>query len=82
MRQGQNFKKGRPKSLPRSFSTRPLSGYIHHVGSKSVVDPASGRRAGAIAPSDLTRVVHTHEVTQDTIDLPLMDYALERGVLP
>jgi hypothetical protein len=41
----------------------PLSGYIRHVGSKSVVVPASGRRGGAIAPSDLARVVHTNEVT-------------------
>jgi hypothetical protein len=65
----------------KSLHTAPLSGSIHRDGSKSVVDPASGKRAGATTLSDLARVVHTHEVTQDTIDLPLMACALERGVL-
>jgi hypothetical protein len=41
----------------------PLSSYIHCVRCKSVVVPTSGRRGGAIAPSDLIRVVHTDEVT-------------------
>jgi hypothetical protein len=41
----------------------PLSSYIRCVRCKSVVVPTSGRRGGAIAPSDLVRVVHTDEVT-------------------
>jgi hypothetical protein len=41
----------------------PLSGSIRRVRSKSVVVPASGRSGGAIAPSDLARVVHKDEVT-------------------
>jgi hypothetical protein len=40
----------------------PLSDYIRHVGRKNVVILASGMRGGDIAPSDLTRVVHTDEV--------------------
>jgi hypothetical protein len=41
----------------------PLSSSIRHIRSKSIVIPASGRRGGAIAPSDLASVVHTDEVT-------------------
>jgi hypothetical protein len=41
----------------------PLSGFIQRAGSKSIVIPSSGRRGGAIALSDLARVVHTDEVT-------------------
>jgi hypothetical protein len=51
------------KLIQKSLHTTPLSCSIRRVGSKSVVSPTSGRRAGAIAPSDLARVVHTHEVT-------------------
>jgi hypothetical protein len=40
-----------------------LSSYIHRVESQSIVVPASGRRGAANASSDLTRVVHTDEVT-------------------
>jgi hypothetical protein len=67
------------KKLSEVAPHYPLSVSIHRVRSKSVVGPASGRRAGAIALSDLARVVHTHAVTQDTIDLPLMAYNPERG---
>jgi hypothetical protein len=51
------------KLTQKSLHTAPLRGSIRHVMSKSVVDPASGRRGGAIAPSNLTRVVHIDEVT-------------------
>jgi hypothetical protein len=51
------------KKLTQKLLHTALSGSIHHVGSKNVVGPTSGRRAGAIAPSDLARVVPTDEVT-------------------
>jgi hypothetical protein len=54
----------------------PLSGSIRRVGSKSVIKPRSGRRDGAIAPSDLAKVVQMHEVTQDTINLPFIASAM------
>jgi hypothetical protein len=57
------LKKDDRKAYPKVAPHCPLSGYIHHVGSKSVVVPASGTRGGAIAPSDLASVVHTDEVT-------------------
>jgi hypothetical protein len=44
--------------------------------------PTSDRRAGAIALSDLAWIVQTHEITQDTINLPFMASALKRSVLP
>jgi hypothetical protein len=78
----KTLEKDDQKAYPQVAPHCPLNGSIHHVRSKSVVGTASGRRASAIAPSVLTRVVHTHEVTQDTIDLPLMACASECGVLP
>jgi hypothetical protein len=65
------LKKGDRKAYPKVAPHCPFSGSICHVRSKSVVIPASGRRGGAIALSDLATVVHTDEVTQDTIHLPL-----------
>jgi hypothetical protein len=57
----------RDKTLKKSYSEAAphclVSGSIRHIRSKSIVSPTSGRRAGAIALSDLARVVHTHEVT-------------------
>jgi hypothetical protein len=55
----KTLKKSDRKAYPEVAPLYPLSGYIRRIGSKSVVVPASGRRGGAIAPSDLTRVVHT-----------------------
>jgi hypothetical protein len=57
------LKKDDEKTYPEVASHCPLSGSICRIESKSVVSPASGRRGGAIALSDLTRVVHTDEVT-------------------
>jgi hypothetical protein len=51
------LKKDDRKAYPEVAPHCPLSGYIHHIGCKSVVVPASGRRGGTIAPSYLTRVV-------------------------
>jgi hypothetical protein len=51
------------KAYPEVAPHCPLSSSTCRVGSKSVVVPASGRRGGVIAPSDLARVVHTDEVT-------------------
>jgi hypothetical protein len=76
------LKKDDQKGYPEFAAHCPLSDSIRRVVSKSVVGPASGRRGGAIALSDLARVVHTDEVIQDTVDLPLMACALKRGVLP
>jgi hypothetical protein len=59
----KTLKKNDRKAYPEVASHCPLSGYIRRVGSKSIVIPANGRRGGAIAPSDLARVVHTDEVT-------------------
>jgi hypothetical protein len=59
----KTLKKDDQKSYLEVAPHCPLSGSICHIGSKNVVVPACGRRASAIAPSDLTRVVHTHEVT-------------------
>jgi hypothetical protein len=76
------LKKGDQKTYPKVAPHCPLSGSIRHVESKSIVIPASGRRGGAIALNDLARVVHTDEVTKDTIDLPLMACSPKCGVLP
>jgi hypothetical protein len=54
----KTLKKDDQKAYPEVTPHCPLSGSICRVESKSVVGPTSGRRAGAIAPSDLTRVVH------------------------
>jgi hypothetical protein len=70
------------KAYPEVAPCCPLSGSIRRVRSKSVVGPACGRRGGVIAPSDLTRVVHTDKVTEDIIDLPMMTCALKHGLLP
>jgi hypothetical protein len=78
----KTLKKGDRKAYSEVAPQYPLSGYIRHVGSKSIVIPASGRRGGAIAPSDLAKVLHMDEVTSDTIDLPLRACALKRGVHP
>jgi hypothetical protein len=59
----QTLKTDDRKTYPEVAPHCPLSDYISHVGCKSVVVPTSGRRGGAIAPSDLVRVVHTDEVT-------------------
>jgi hypothetical protein len=59
----KTLKKGDQKPYLEVAPYYPLSGSIRHVRSKSVVVPASGRRGGAIASSDLTKVVHTDEVT-------------------
>jgi hypothetical protein len=59
----KTLKKGDRKAFVEVAPHYPLSGDICRVRSKSVVIPGSGRRGGAIAPSDLTRVVHTDEVT-------------------
>jgi hypothetical protein len=58
------------------------SGFIGRVGRKSIIHPRGGRRTGVIALSDLVRVVQTHEVPQDSINLPSMAYALESSVPP
>jgi hypothetical protein len=76
------MKKDDQKAYPEVAPHCPLEVSICCVGSKSVVGPASGRRVGAIAPTDLARVVYTHKVIQDTIDLPLMVCAPEHGVPP
>jgi hypothetical protein len=68
------------KTHPEVGPHYPLSGSICHTVRKSVVSPASGRRGGAITPTDHARVVHMGEVTYN-IDLPLMAYALKRGAL-
>jgi hypothetical protein len=60
---GETLKKDDQKAYLEVSPHYPLSGYIRHVRSKSVVIPASGRRGGAIVPSDLARVVHKDEVT-------------------
>jgi hypothetical protein len=57
------LKKDDQKAYPEVAPHCPLSGYIHRIGCKSAVIPASGRRGGAIALSDLARVVHMDEVT-------------------
>jgi hypothetical protein len=57
------LKKNDWKTYPEVAPHCPLSGPIHHIGCKSVVVPASGRRDGAIALSDLARVVHMDKVT-------------------
>jgi hypothetical protein len=57
------LKKGDQKAYPEVAPHCPLSGYIHRVGSKSIVILASGRRGGAIALGDLAKVVHMDEVT-------------------
>jgi hypothetical protein len=57
------LKKDDQKDYPKVIPHCPLSGSIHLIASKSVVGPASGRRDGAIALSDLARVVHIDEVT-------------------
>jgi hypothetical protein len=59
----KTLKKGDQKAYPKVAPHCPLSSYICRVGSKSVVVLASGRRGGAIAPSDLTMVVYTDGVT-------------------
>jgi hypothetical protein len=59
----KTLKKDDRKAYPEVTPHCPLSSFIHHVRSKSVVVPASGRRGGAIALSDLARVVHTDVVT-------------------
>jgi hypothetical protein len=51
------------KAYPEVAPHYPLSGYIRHIGSKSVVILVSGRRGGAIALSNLTWVVYMDEVT-------------------
>jgi hypothetical protein len=58
----KTLKKGDRKAYPKVAPHCPLSGSIRRVESMSVVILASGRRGGAIAPSDLARVVHTDEV--------------------
>jgi hypothetical protein len=78
----KTLKKDDQKGYPEFAAHYPLSSSIRRVMSKSVVGPASGRRGGFIALSDLTRVVHTDEVIQDTVDLPLMACALKCGVRP
>jgi hypothetical protein len=57
------LKKGDQKAYPEVAPHCALSGYICHVGIKSIVVPASGRRGGAIFLSDLNRVVNMDEVT-------------------
>jgi hypothetical protein len=59
----KTLKKEDRKAYPEVTPHYPLSGYIRRVGCKSVVVLASGKRGGAIAPSDLARVVLTDEVT-------------------
>jgi hypothetical protein len=59
----KTLKKDDQKAYPEIAPHCPLSGYIRRIGSKSLVVPTSGRRGGAITPSDLTRVVHTDKVT-------------------
>jgi hypothetical protein len=59
----KTLKKDDQKAYPEVSPHCPLSGSIRHVMSKSVVGPTCGRRGGAIAPSDLARVVHTDEIT-------------------
>jgi hypothetical protein len=59
----KTLKKDDRKAYPEVTPHCPLSGYIRRVRSKSLVDPASGRRGGVIAMSGLARVVHTDEVT-------------------
>jgi hypothetical protein len=66
----KTLKKDDQKAYPEVTPHCPLSGSIRCVRSKSVASLASGRRAGAIGLSDLARVVHTHEVIQNSIDLP------------
>jgi hypothetical protein len=78
----KTLKKDDQKAYPEVAPHCPLSGFIHCIGRKSVISPRGGRRAGAIAPSDLTGVVQTHEITQDNINLSFMACALERSVLP
>jgi hypothetical protein len=70
------------KAYPEVAPHYPLRGFISHVRRKSIISPTGGRRAGAIAPSDLARVVQMHEVTQDNINLSFMVCALKRSVLP
>jgi hypothetical protein len=70
------------KAYPEVAQHCPLNGTIRRIRRKSVIGPTSGRRASAIAPGDLARVVQMHEVTQDSINLPFMACALERSVLP
>jgi hypothetical protein len=59
----KTLKKDDRKVYPEVTTHCPLSGYICHVMCRSVVISASGKRGGAITPSELTRVVHTDEVT-------------------
>jgi hypothetical protein len=59
----KTLKKNDQKAYPEVALHCLLSGPIRHVGCKSVVVPARGRRDGTIAPSDLTRVVHMDKVT-------------------
>jgi hypothetical protein len=58
----KTLKKSDWKAYPKVASDCPFSGPIRHVGCKSVVIPASGRRDGVIALSDHVRVVHTDKV--------------------
>jgi hypothetical protein len=57
------WKRMTEKLTQKLLHTAPLSGPICHVGCKSIVIPANGRRDGATAPSDLARLVHTDKVT-------------------
>jgi hypothetical protein len=66
------------KAYPEVAPHYPLRGFISRVRRKSIISPTGGRRAGAIAPSDLARVVQMHEVTQDNINLSFMVCAIKR----
>jgi hypothetical protein len=59
----KTLKKDDRKAYPEVAPHCPLSGPIRRVRCKSIVIPASGRTDGAIALSDLARVVHTDKVT-------------------
>jgi hypothetical protein len=63
----QTLKKDDRKAYPKVAPHCPLSGSIHYIRSKSIVIPVSGRRGGAIAPNDLSRVVHTDEETKTAL---------------
>jgi hypothetical protein len=57
------WKRVTEKLTQKSLHTAPPSGYICHVGRKSVVVLATDKRGGAIAPSDIARVFHKDEIT-------------------
>jgi hypothetical protein len=52
------------------------------VGRKTIIDTTSASRTLRVATRDLARIVQTHEVTQDNINLTFIACAIEHSFLP